>query len=126
MKEIVVSSMAPKPIGPYSQGVVSGNYIFLSGQVGRKHDATELEKGVAAQTRQTILNIKAVLAEKNLNLDNVVKTSVFLADINDFAEMNGVYAEFFDENTAPARTTIQAAALPLAADVEIEAMASLD
>ena len=126
MKEIVVSSMAPKPIGPYSQGVVSGNHIFLSGQVGRKHDATELEKGVAAQTRQTILNIKAVLAEKNLNLDNVVKTSVFLADINDFAEMNGVYAEFFDENTAPARTTIQAAALPLAADVEIEAMASLD
>jgi 2-iminobutanoate/2-iminopropanoate deaminase len=126
MKEIVMSSMAPKPIGPYSQGVVSGNYIFLSGQVGRKHDATELEKGVAAQTRQTILNIKAVLAEKNLNLDNVVKTSVFLADMNDFAEMNGVYAEFFDENTAPARTTIQAAALPLAADVEIEAMASLD
>ncbi|MEO2180249.1 MAG: RidA family protein [Candidatus Poseidoniia archaeon] len=126
MKEIVMSSMAPKPIGPYSQGVVSGNYIFLSGQVGRKHDATELEKGVAAQTRQTILNIKAVLAKKNLNLDNVVKTSVFLADMNDFAEMNGVYSEFFDENTAPARTTIQAAALPLAADVEIEAMASLD
>lgn len=122
----MMSSMAPKPIGPYSQGVVSGNYIFLSGQVGRKHDATELEKGVAAQTRQTILNIKAVLAKKNLNLDNVVKTSVFLADMNDFAEMNGVYSEFFDENTAPARTTIQAAALPLAADVEIEAMASLD
>jgi len=122
----VASSMAPKPIGPYSQGVVSGNYIFLSGQVGRKHDATELEEGVAAQTRQTILNIKAVLAEKNLTLDNVVKTSVFLADMNDFAEMNGVYAEFFDENSAPARTTVQVAALPLAADVEIDVMASLD
>ena len=126
MKEIVASSMAPKPIGPYSQGVVSGNYIFLSGQVGRKHDATELEEGVAAQTRQTILNIKAVLAEKNLTLDNVVKTSVFLADMNDFADMNGVYAEFFDENSAPARTTVQVAALPLAADVEIDVMASLD
>jgi len=126
MKEIVASSMAPKPIGPYSQGVVSGNYIFLSGQVGRKHDATELEEGVAAQTRQTILNIKAVLAEKNLTLDNVVKTSVFLADMNDFADMNGVYAEFFDENSAPARTTVQVAALPLAADVEIDIMASLD
>jgi|TARA_B110000914_G_scaffold114299_1_gene99937 2-iminobutanoate/2-iminopropanoate deaminase len=126
MKEIVASSMAPKPIGPYSQGVVSGNYIFLSGQVGRKYDATELEEGVAAQTRQTILNIKAVLAEKNLTLDNVVKTSVFLADMNDFAEMNGVYAEFFDENSAPARTTVQVAALPLAADVEIDVMASLD
>ena len=122
----MASSMAPKPIGPYSQGVVSGNYIFLSGQVGRKHDATELEEGVAAQTRQTILNIKTVLAEKNLTLDNVVKTSVFLADMNDFAEMNGVYAEFFDESTAPARTTVQVAALPLAADVEIDVMASLD
>ena len=126
MKEIVVSSMAPKPIGPYSQGVISGNYIFLSGQVGRKHDATELENGVANQTRQTILNIKAVLAEKNLTLDNVVKTTVFLADMNDFAEMNNSYAEFFDEDKAPARSTVQVARLPLDADVEIEVMASLD
>ena len=126
MKEIVVSSMAPKPIGPYSQGVVSGNYIFLSGQVGRKHDATELEDGVVEQTRQTILNIKAVLAEKNLNLDDVVKTTVFLADMNDFAEMNKMYAEFFDENKAPARSTVEVARLPLDADVEIEVMASLD
>ena len=126
MKEIVVSSMAPKPIGPYSQGVVSGNYIFLSGQVGRKHDATELEDGVVEQTRQTILNIKAVLAEKNLTLDNVVKTTVFLADMNDFAEMNKMYAEFFNENKAPARSTVEVARLPLDADVEIEVMASLD
>ena len=125
MKEIVVSSMAPKPIGPYSQGVVSGNFIFLSGQVGRKHDATDLENGVADQTRQAILNIKAVLAEKNLTLDNVVKTTVFLADMNDFAEMNGVYAQFFDEESAPARSTVQVAGLPLAADMEIEAIASL-
>jgi len=126
MKEIVVSSMAPKPIGPYSQGVVSGNYIFLSGQVGRKHDATELEDSVVEQTRQTILNIKAVLAEKNLTLDDVVKTTVFLADMNDFAEMNKMYAEFFDENKAPARSTVEVARLPLDADVEIEVMASLD
>ena len=126
MKEIVVSSMAPKPIGPYSQGVVSGNYIFLSGQVGRKHDATELEDGIASQTRQAILNIKAVLAEKNLTLDDVVKSTVFLADMNDFAEMNGVYAEFFNEDTAPARSTVEVAGLPLAASMEIEVMASLD
>ena len=126
MKEIVVSSMAPKPIGPYSQGVVSGNYIFLSGQVGRKHDADELEDGVVEQTRQTILNIKAVLAEKNLTLDNIVKTTVFLADMNDFTKMNKVYAEFFDENKAPARSTVEVARLPLDADVEIEVMASLD
>ena len=126
MKEIVVSSMAPKPIGPYSQGVVFGNFIFLSGQVGRKHDATDLEDGVANQTRQAILNIKAVLAEKNLTLDNVVKSTVFLADMNDFADMNAVYAEFFDEDTAPARSTVQVAGLPLNADMEIEVMASLD
>ena len=126
MKEIVVSSMAPKPIGPYSQGVGSGNFIFLSGQVGRKHDATDLEDGVANQTRQAILNIKAVLAEKNLTLDNVVKSTVFLADMNDFAEMNAVYAEFFDEDTAPARSTVQVAGLPSNADMEIEVMASLD
>ena len=93
MKEIVVSSIAPKPIGPYSQGVVSGNFVFLSGQVGRKHDATDLENGVAEQTRQAILNIKAVLAEKNLTLDNVVKSTVFLADMNDFAKMNAVYVK---------------------------------
>ena len=126
MKEIVVSSMAPKPIGPYSQGVVFGNFIFLSGQVGRKHDATDLENGVGNQTRQAILNIKAVLAEKNLTLDNVVKSTVFLADMNDFAEMNAVYAEFFDEDTAPARSTVQVAGLPLNAEMEIEVMASLD
>ena len=126
MKEIVVSSMAPEPIGPYSQGVSSGGYVFLSGQVGRKNDATELESGVAAQTRQAILNLKAVLAEKNLTLDNVVKTTVFLSDMNDFAEMNGVYAEFFGEDTAPARSTVQVAGLPLAADMEIEALASLE
>ena len=120
-----MSSMAPEPIGPYSQGVASGGYFFLSGQVGRRHDTTELEKGVAARTGQAILNMKAVLAEKNLTLDNVVKTTVFLSDMNDFAEMNGVYAEYFDENTAPARSTVQVAGLPLAADMEIEAIASL-
>ena len=125
MKEIVMSSMAPEPIGPYSQGVASGGYVFLSGQVGRKHDVSDLEKGVAAQTEQAILNLKAVLAEKNLTLDNVVKTTVFLADMNDFAEMNGVYAQFFDEQSAPARSTVQVAGLPLAADMEIEAIASL-
>lgn len=97
----------------------------MSGQVGRKHDATKLEEGVAAQTEQAILNLKAVLAEKNLTLDNVVKTTVFLADMKDFAEMNGVYAKFFDEDSAPARSTVQVAGLPLDADMEIEAIASL-
>ena len=124
MKEIIASSNAPPPVGPYSQAVASGGFIFLSGQVGRKPDTTDLEKGVAAQTRQAILNMQAVLAEKNLTLDNVVKTSVFLADMNDFADMNAVYAEFFDEDTAPARSTIEVSRLPLDALVEIDAIAS--
>lgn len=126
MKEIITSSNAPPPVGPYSQGVALGGFIFLSGQVGRKPDTTELETGVTAQTRQAILNMQSVLAEKNLTLANVVKTSVFLADMNDFAEMNAVYAEFFDEDTAPARSTIEVARLPLDALMEIDAIASLD
>ena len=99
-------------------------FIFLSGQVGRKPDTTDLEEGVAAQTRQAILNMQAVLAEKNLTLDNVVKTSVFLVDMDDFAEMNAVYGEFFDEDTAPARSTIEVSRLPLGASMEIDAIAS--
>ena len=126
MKEIITSSNAPPPVGPYSQAVALGGFIFLSGQVGRKPDTTDLEEGVAAQTRQAILNMQAVLVEKNLTLVNVVKTSVFLADMNDFAEMNAVYAEFFDEDTAPARSTIEVARLPLDASMEIDAIASLN
>ena len=124
MKEIITSSNAPPPVGPYSQAVALDGFIFLSGQVGRKPDTTELEEGVAAQTRQAILNMQAVLAETNLTLADVVKTTVFLADMNDFAEMNTVYAEFFDENAAPARSTIEVARLPLDALMEIEAIAS--
>ena len=126
MKEIITSFNAPPPVGPYSQAVALDGFIFLSGQVGRKSDTTDLEEGVAAQTRQAILNMQAVLAEKNLTLDNVVKTSVFLVDMDDFAEMNAVYAEFFDEDTAPARSTIEVARLPLDASMEIDAIASLD
>ena len=137
MKEIITSSNAPPPVGPYSQAVALGvhyspdgwdGFIFLSGQVGRKPDTTELEKGVAAQTRQAILNMQAVLSmdeKKNLTLDHIVKTTVFLVNMDDFAEMNAVYAEFFDENTAPARSTIEVSRLPLDALIEIDAIASL-
>jgi len=124
MKEIITSPNAPPPVGPYSQAVALDGFIFLSGQVGRKPDTTDLEEGVAAQTRQAILNMQAVLAEKNLTLDNVVKTSVFLVDMDDFAEMNAVYGEFFDEDTAPARSTIEVSRLPLGASMEIDAIAS--
>ena len=125
MKEIVESSQAPAPIGPYSQAIADAGLLFMSGQVGRKHDVTELEDGVAEQTRQAIHNLQAVLAKRDLSLANVVKTTVFLADMEDFSAMNTVYMEMFGEDAAPARSTIEVSRLPLDALVEIDAIAVL-
>ena len=125
MKEIVESSRAPAPIGPYSQSIADAGLLFMSGQVGRKHDVTELEDGVAEQTRQAIHNLQAVLAKRDLSLANVVKTTVFLADMEDFGAMNTVYMEMFGEDAAPARSTIEVSRLPLDALVEIDAIAVL-
>ena len=125
MKEIVESSRAPAPIGPYSQAIADAGILFMSGQVGRKHDVTELEDGVAEQTRQAIHNLQAVLAKRDLSLANVVKTTVFLADMEDFGAMNTVYMEMFGEDAAPARSTIEVSRLPLDALVEIDAIAVL-
>ena len=125
MKEIVESSRAPAPIGPYSQAIADAGLLFMSGQVGRKHDVTELEDGVAEQTRQAIHNLQAVLAKRDLSLANVVKTTVFLADMEDFGAMNAVYMEMFGEDAAPARSTIEVSRLPLDAVVEIDAIAVL-
>ena len=125
MKEIVESSRAPAPIGPYSQAIADAGLLFMSGQVGRKHDVTELEDGVAEQTRQAIHNLQAVLAKRDLSLTNVVKTTVFLADMEDFGAMNTVYMEMFGEDAAPARSTIEVSRLPLDALVEIDAIAVL-
>ena len=125
MKEIVESSRAPAPIGPYSQAIADAGLLFMSGQVGRKHDVTTLEDGVAEQTRQAIHNLQAVLAKRNLSLANVVKTTVFLADMEDFGAMNTVYMEMFGEDGAPARSTIEVSRLPLDALVEIDAIAVL-
>ena len=125
MKEIVESSRAPAPIGPYSQAIADAGLLFMSGQVGRKHDVTELEDGVAAQTRQAIHTLQAVLAKRDLSLANVVITTVFLADMEDFGAMNTVYMEMFGEDAAPARSTIEVSRLPLDALVEIDAIAVL-
>ena len=125
MKEIVESSRAPAPIGPYSQAIADAGLLLMSGQVGRKHDVTELEDGVAELTRQAIHNLQAVLAKRDLSLANVVKTTVFLADMEDFGAMNTVYMEMFGEDAAPARSTIEVSRLPLDALVEIDAIAVL-
>ena len=122
-KQVVIAENAPKAIGPYSAGVKIGNFVYTAGQLGLDPVAGGfVEGGIAAQTRQALKNLKAVLEAAGSSLENVVKTTVFLRDMNDFAAMNGVYAEFFTENF-PARSAVQVARLPLDAAVEIEAVA---
>ncbi len=124
-KEVVIANKAPAAIGPYSAGIRVGNFVFTAGQLGMKRETGELvEGGVEAETRQALRNLQNVLESAGTALANVVKTTVFLRDMNDFARMNGVYAEFFTENF-PARSAVQAAALPKGAAVEIEAVAVL-
>jgi 2-iminobutanoate/2-iminopropanoate deaminase len=123
--EVLKSLKAPKAVGPYSLGIRSGGFLFLSGQLGLDPESGEfVEGGVEAQTRQALLNIKNVLQEAGSGLSDVVKTSVFLSDIADFSKMNAVYAEFF-VNDPPARSTMQVGALPKLGLVEIEVIAKV-
>lgn len=123
MKEAVVSEKAPKAIGPYSQAVKVGSWVFCAGQIGLDPETGELVPGgIEAETRQALTNLKHVLEAAGASLDHVVKVTVFLRDIQDFGRMNAVYAEFF-RPPYPARAAVQAAALPKGAAVEIEAMA---
>ena len=114
---------APQAIGPYSQAVISEGMVFCSGQIAMLPGTTDFEAGdVEAQTRRVLKNLSAVLAAAGSGLDRVVKTTVFLTDMEDFPRVNDVYAEFFGESR-PARATVAVAALPKGAQVEIEAMA---
>ncbi|HET7088623.1 MAG TPA: RidA family protein [Anaerolineae bacterium] len=114
---------APKAIGPYSQAIRSGGFVYTAGQVGFDPVSGQIvEGGIEAQTRQALHNIKAILKAAGTSLDRVVKTTVFLADLSQFSAMNAVYAEFFPSNP-PARSTFQVAALPRNALIEIEAIA---
>ena len=125
-KNIVVVENGPKAIGPYSVGVQAGCFIYTSGQIGL--DASTgliVEGGVEAETRQALLNLKTILDKGNSSMDSVVKTTVFLRDMADFAKMNAVYAEFFTSGF-PARSAVQVAALPRNAAVEIEAVALIN
>ncbi|OGO14529.1 MAG: reactive intermediate/imine deaminase, partial [Chloroflexi bacterium RBG_16_47_49] len=114
---------APKAIGPYSAGVKTDQFIFTAGQLGIIPESGNIiEGGIENETRQALTNIQRILEEAGSSLHWVVKTTVFLSDMNEFARMNAVYAEFFKENP-PARSTVQVAALPKNGDVEIEAIA---
>ena len=121
-KTIIKTDLAPAAIGPYSVAVTGGPFIFTAGQLGIDPKTGNLvEGGVEAETRQALQNLSSILEAANSCLDNVVKTTVFLRDINDFAKMNAVYAEFFVENP-PDRSAVQVAALPKNGAVEIEAI----
>lgn len=123
MKNPIATNNAPAAIGPYSQGVDAGSIVFVSGQLPVDPSTGAFaEGGIAEQTRQSLTNIQAILAEAGLTMDNVVKTTVFLKDMNDFAAMNQVYATFFTTNP-PARSAIEVARLPKDARLEIEAIA---
>jgi len=121
--EIISTSKAPGAVGPYSQAVRTGNFVFVAGQVAIDPTVGEVIEGdVAAQTHQVLTNLSAVLEAASSSLARVVKTTVFLKDMGQFQAMNAVYAEFFPSDP-PARSTIEVAALPLGALVEIEAIA---
>jgi 2-iminobutanoate/2-iminopropanoate deaminase len=123
MKEIIATTKAPAAVGPYSQGVCVSDFIFTAGQLGIVPGTKDFAgSDIESQTRQALQNLEAVLKAGGSCLKHVVKTTVFLADMGEFARMNGVYAEFFPENP-PARSAVQAAALPLGGRVEVEAVA---
>lgn len=124
-RRIIQTDNAPPAIGPYAQAVAANGFVYTAGQGGADPVTRQLvEGGVEAQTRQTLQNIAAILEAAGASLADVVKTTVYLADMDDFAAMNAVYSSFFPENP-PARTTIQAARLPMNLAVEIEAVAVL-
>ena len=124
MKKVINTKAAPAAIGPYSQAIRVGNLVYTSGQIPiDPATGSFVEGGVKEQTRQSLLNVKAILAEAGLTMGDVVKTTVFLADMNYFADMNTVYAEFFSE-PYPARSAVAVKTLPKGALVEIEVVAS--
>src|SRR5947207_7627831 len=123
MKEIIATEEAPRAIGPYSQAVRAGNFVFASWQIPIDPATGEfVPGGIAEQTAQVLKNLTALFAAAGVGLNQIVKTTVFLADMNDFTAMNEVYGRFFSE-APPARATVQAARLPRDAKVEIEAIA---
>ena len=125
MKQVIHTDSAPAAIGPYSQAIQIGDLLFVSGQVPIDPSTGAIVEGdIKAQAQQSLNNLKAILNAAGTNMGAVVKTTVFLADMNDFAAMNEVYAQFFQE-PFPARSAVQAARLPTDAKVEIEAIAQL-
>ena len=125
MKTVISTDKAPGAIGPYSQAIKVGNLLFASGQIPLDPATGAFPEGIEAQTNQALTNVKNILEAAGTSLDKVVKTTVFLSDMNNFAAMNGVYATFFSEGSYPARSAVEVARLPKDAMVEIEVIAEL-
>ena len=126
MKKIIKTENAPKPIGPYNQAVIAGNYMFISGQIALNPKSGELiTDEIKRETTQVMENLKAILSEASLTFDNVVKTTIFLSRMDDFADVNEIYGSYLNDSTAPARETVQVSKLPVGVNVEISMIAML-
>jgi 2-iminobutanoate/2-iminopropanoate deaminase len=124
MKKIIFTEKAPAPIGPYNQAVLIGSTLYTSGQIALNPETMELVlDSIEVETKQVMENMKAVLEAAEMTFENVVKTTIFIMDMNDFAKINTVYASYFSEENAPARETVQVAGLPKGVNVEISMIA---
>jgi len=124
MKQIIETPGAPEPIGPYSQAVLQGNTLYVSGQIPVHPETGQLIKGgIEAETKRVMTNLEAVLNKAGMNFSNVVKCTIFLKDMNDFTKINKIYGSFFDPVLAPARETVQVARLPKDVGLEISCIA---
>ena len=124
MKKIITTTKAPAPIGPYNQAVLSGNTLYTSGQIAINPETGALIlDSIEAETKQVMENMKEVLAAAEMTFENIIKTSIFISDMNNFSKINAVYGTYFDAATAPARETVEVANLPKFVNVEISAIA---
>lgn len=125
MKKIIQTGQAPAAIGPYSQAVTSGGFVFCSGQIGLKADGKMVDGDIAVQTRQVMENLKSVLSAAGSGFEKVVKSTIYLADMADFPVVNEIYGSYFSAGNFPARATVGVAALPKGAKVEIDCVAEV-
>lgn len=126
MKKIIFTENAPAPIGPYNQAVLAGNTLYTSGQIAINPKSGELVTAdIETETKQVMENMKAVLEAAGMTFENVVKSTIFITDMNDFGTINTIYGSYFNETTAPARETVQVAGLPKNVNVEISMIAVL-
>lgn len=124
MKKIIQTNQAPNPIGPYNQAILTNNTLYTSGQIAMNINGKLIINNIKEETKQVLENLKAVLRAVDMTFENVVKTTIFLTDMNDFTEVNKVYATYFNEETAPARETVEVANLPKFVHVEISLIAT--